>query len=84
MKSERERQIPYDITYMWNLKYDTKELVYERETAHSHGKQTYGYPRGKVQGRDKLGVYVLKILFIYIFVFSRDVPMAHGCSQARS
>ena len=23
-KSERERQIPYDITYMWNLKYDTK------------------------------------------------------------
>ena len=24
-KSERERQIPYDITYIWNLKYDTKE-----------------------------------------------------------
>ena len=24
-KSERERQIPYDITYMWNLKYDTNE-----------------------------------------------------------
>ena len=23
-KSERERQIPYDITYVWNLKYDTK------------------------------------------------------------
>ena len=22
-KSERERQIPYDITYMWDLKYDT-------------------------------------------------------------
>ena len=22
-KSDRERQIPYDITYMWNLKYDT-------------------------------------------------------------
>ena len=21
---EREKQIPYDITYMWNLKYDTK------------------------------------------------------------
>ena len=21
-KSERERQIPYDIIYMWNLKYD--------------------------------------------------------------
>ena len=25
--SERERQIPYDITYMWNLKYDTNELI---------------------------------------------------------
>ena len=22
VKSERERQIPYDITYMWNLNYD--------------------------------------------------------------
>ena len=28
-KSERERQIPYDITYMWNLKYDANELIYE-------------------------------------------------------
>ena len=27
--SERERQIPYDITYMWNLKYDTNEHIYE-------------------------------------------------------
>ena len=26
-KSERKRQIPYDITYMWNLKYDTNELT---------------------------------------------------------
>ena len=25
-KSKRERQIPYDIIYMWNLKYDTNEL----------------------------------------------------------
>ena len=32
MKSKRERQIPYDITYMWNLKYDTNELIYETET----------------------------------------------------
>ena len=29
--SERERQIPYDITYMWTLKYDTKEPIYESE-----------------------------------------------------
>ena len=31
-KSERERQISYDITYMWNLKNDTNELIYETET----------------------------------------------------
>ena len=28
-KSDRERQIPYDITYMWNIKYDANELVYK-------------------------------------------------------
>ena len=27
-----ERQIPYDITCMWNLKYDTNEHIYETET----------------------------------------------------
>ena len=31
-KSERERQIPYDVTYMGTLKYDTNELIYETET----------------------------------------------------
>ena len=30
-KSDRERQISYDITYMWNLKYDTNELICETE-----------------------------------------------------
>ena len=27
-----ERQIPYDITYTWNLKYDTKEHLYKTGT----------------------------------------------------
>ena len=31
-KSERERQIPYEITYMWNLKYGTNEPIYKTET----------------------------------------------------
>ena len=31
-KSERERQILYDITYILSLKYDTNELTYETET----------------------------------------------------
>ena len=30
-KSERERQISYDITYMWNLKYGTYEPNYKTE-----------------------------------------------------
>ena len=28
-KSERERQILYDIIYMWNLKYDTNKPIYK-------------------------------------------------------
>ena len=32
-KSDKERQILYDITYMWNLKKNDKnELIYETET----------------------------------------------------
>ena len=27
-----QRQILYDITYMWNLKNNTSELIYKRET----------------------------------------------------
>ena len=28
-KLERERQVPYGITYIWNLNYDTNEPIYE-------------------------------------------------------
>ena len=27
-----KRQIPYDIAYMWNLKHDTNEYIYETDT----------------------------------------------------
>ena len=47
VKSERERQILYDITYMWNPKYDTKEVIYEAET----GSQTCGCQGGGKQRR---------------------------------
>ena len=29
--SKSEKQISYDITYMWNLKYDTNKLTYKTE-----------------------------------------------------
>ena len=32
IKSDKERQIPYDIAYMWNLKYDTSEPIHKTET----------------------------------------------------
>ena len=41
-KSERERQIPYDITYMWYLKYGTNESIYKREKDSQTWKQTCG------------------------------------------
>ena len=31
-KSERERQIPYDITYIWNLIYSTNEPFHRRNS----------------------------------------------------
>ena len=30
-KSEGERQLSYDVTYMWNLKYDTYKFIYESQ-----------------------------------------------------
>ena len=30
--SQKEREMPYDTTYMWNLNYDTNELIYKTET----------------------------------------------------
>ena len=40
-KSERERQIPYDITYTCNLIYGINESFHRKET-HGHGEQICG------------------------------------------
>ena len=32
LREGRERQTPYYPIYMWDLKYDTRELIYEIET----------------------------------------------------
>ena len=56
-KSKRERQIPYSITYMWNLKYDTYQLIYEIETESQMQRTDLWLPRGKGAGRDGLGVW---------------------------
>ena len=43
----REGKIPYDIIYMWKLKYGNNELIYKTEQVHRHRKHTYGYQTGK-------------------------------------
>ena len=54
-KSERERQIviPYDIIYIWTLKYNANEHTYETET-HRQRKQIW-LPRGRRSGEGRIG-----------------------------
>ena len=50
-----QRQISYDITYMWNLKKKKKrynELTYKTEIDSQYTKQTYSYQRGN-QGKER-------------------------------
>ena len=54
-KSERERQISYDITYMWNLKYDTNELIYETENNSQTQRTDLWLPRGRAVGEGWIG-----------------------------
>ena len=66
-KSERERQIPYDITYMWNLKYDTNELIYKTETDSETQRTDSWLPRGRGKGRGmdwEFGVGRCKLLHL--------------------
>ena len=61
--SERSKTVKdkYSITYTWNLKYDTDELIYKTET----GTQTYGYQREKGGGINlEFGISKYKLLFI--------------------
>ena len=60
-KSERERQILYDITYIWNLIDGTKEPFHRKE---NHGEETCGCQEGRGgSGRDwELGVNRCRML----------------------
>ena len=44
---ETEKQMPYDITYMWNLKHDTNELLYKIETDSQTYKTGLWLPSGR-------------------------------------
>ena len=67
-KSERERQIPFDITYMWNLKHDIDEFVYEIDLDIENKLMV---TKGKTEERDKLGAWdyqIKTIIYIYIYI----------------
>ena len=53
-KPHRERQILYDITYMWDLKRWCKRTYLQKRKTHRFWKHAYGYQRGKLGGSDKL------------------------------
>ena len=61
-KSERERQIPYSITYMWNLKYDTNELTNKIETQTE--RTDLSLPRGWGGMEWESGISRCKLLYI--------------------
>ena len=49
-KPDRERQIPYDMTYMWNLIYGINEPIYEEKRTHRHREKTCGCQGGGGEG----------------------------------
>ena len=56
-KPDREIQISYDITYVWNLKKnDTNELIYKTEIDPQTQKTNLWLPKGN-GGRGKLRVW---------------------------
>ena len=45
--SQKEKDIPHDNTYMWNLKYDTNELIYKTETDSQTQRTDLWLPEGR-------------------------------------
>ena len=78
-KSERERQIPYDVTYTWNLKYDMNISTKQKQT-HRHREQTCGCQGGGGVGVGKdweIGISRCKILCIG-WINNKVLPYSTG------
>ena len=48
--SQKRKTILYDITRIWNLKYDRNELIYETEADSQTKKTSLWLPKGKREG----------------------------------
>ena len=62
--SLREKQVPYEITYTWNKKYDTNEPLYETEQHHRRRELTSGCQGMGLEGGVEAGVSKGKLLYI--------------------
>ena len=56
-KSDRERQIPYDVAYMWNLKTWYKWIYLQNRNRLTDIVNNRMITKGERGGRDKLGVW---------------------------
>ena len=63
--SQKEKQMPYDITYMWNLKYDTNEQIYKTQT-YRHREQTCGCRGGWGGGEKDWELWISRCKLVYI------------------
>lgn len=49
VNQKEKKPIPYDITYIWNIKYGTNEPIYREEQTHRHGCQGGSKSRGRLR-----------------------------------
>ena len=52
--SDRERQILFDITYMWDIKIMQINVYAKQKQTYGYSKQTSGYQMGEGRGGGKL------------------------------
>ena len=77
---DRERQISYDVTYMWNLiKLFLKTFIHKTET--DSNIQKTNSSKGKCRGRDKSGVWDLHIYTTTYKIDNKDLLYSTGKSQ---
>ena len=67
MKSEKERQIPYNSTYTWTLRYRTNEPTDKRETDSQTWRTDMWLPRVRREGVEWNEILVLIDANYYIY-----------------
>ena len=71
--SQKEKDIPYYSTYMWNLKYDTNEAIYGKDTESQIQRTDCDYQQGGVWGREEWEVGVNRYKLLHIELINNKV-----------